>query len=182
MAVSLAIFLLQCFYFMLPGYFANMAPVMIKKINLLVFPIDFNAKINNKPVLGKNKTFRGLIFGIIFSIIIAYFQYFLYSIEFFKNVSFFNYNNWLAFGILMGLGALSGDMIKSFFKRRVNIKPGNKFIPFDQMDFVIGSFIFIIPLLGFNLRIFIASLLLSFVLDIMVNHLAFYLGIRNEKW
>lgn len=175
-------FLIKCFYLMLPAYFANMAPVIVKKINLFYFPIDFNKELKNKPIFGKNKTFRGFIFGIIFSIIIAYSQFLLYNINFFKNISFINYQNWLLFGLLMGIGALCGDLIKSFFKRRLNIKPGDKFIPFDQIDFVIGALVFIMPIFNVTLKILIISLLLSFVLHITVNHIAFYLKVRNEKW
>ena len=176
------IFLLKCFYLMLPAYFANMAPVIVKKINLFVFPIDFNKKIKNKPILGKNKTFRGFIFGVIFSIIIIYIQFLLYNIDFFKNISFFSYQNWLLFGFLIGLGALTGDLVKSFFKRRLGLKPGAKFIPFDQTDFVVGALVFIVPIFNLTLKIFITSLLLSFILHIIINHLAFYMKIRNEKW
>lgn len=179
---SSAIFLLKCFYLMLPAYFANMAPVIVKKIDLFVFPIDFNKTINSKPVLGKNKTFRGLIFGVIFSIIIVYAQFLLYNAQFFKNISFINYQNWLLFGLLMGFGALTGDLVKSFFKRRLGFEPGAKFVPFDQTDFVVGSLVFIMPVFELTSKVFFVSLLLSFVLHIIVNHIAFYLKIRNEKW
>jgi len=177
-----AIFLLKCFYLMLPAYFANMAPVMVKKLKLFIFPVDFNKTIGNKPILGKNKTFRGLVFGIVFAIVIAYLQFLLHDAEFFRNLSFLDYQNWLLFGFLMGSGALAGDLIKSFFKRRIGLKPGAKFIPFDQTDFVIGALVFITPIFELTLEIFVASLLLSFVLHIIVNHLAFYIKIRNEKW
>ena len=176
------IFILKCFYLLLPAYFANMAPVIVKKINLFKFPIDFNKQINKKPLLGKNKTFRGLAFGIIFAIVVCYLQFSLYNIVFFKNISFINYKNWLLFGFLMGFGALTGDLIKSLFKRRLGLKPGAKFVPFDQIDFVIGALVFIIPLFTLTFTIFLVSLLLSFVLHITVNHIAFYLKIRKEKW
>ncbi|MBI2557733.1 CDP-2,3-bis-(O-geranylgeranyl)-sn-glycerol synthase [Candidatus Woesearchaeota archaeon] len=182
MPESFAMLLLKCFYLMLPAYFANMAPVMVKKINLFAVPIDFNKKINGSPLLGKNKTYRGLVFGIIFAVIIAYLQFLLYGREFFREISFMDYQNWLLFGFLMGLGALTGDLVKSFFKRRMGIEPGKKFIPFDQADFVIGSLVFAIPVFKVTINIFAVSLLLSFVLDVIVNHLAFYLRIRNEKW
>ena len=159
-----------------------MAPVMVKKVNLLAFPLDFNKAINKKPILGKNKTFRGLIFGVLFGIVIAYFQFLLYTNQFFKNISFIEYQNWLLFGFLMGLGALVGDLIKSFFKRRLDIEPGARFIPFDQIDFVVGALIFTMPIFDLTLKIFTMSLLLSFLLHILVNHIAFYLKVRNEKW
>ena len=175
-------FALKCFYLMLPAYFANMAPVMVKRINLFAFPIDFNKKLNKNPVLGKNKTFRGLIFGVIFAVIASYLQFRLYYAGFFREISFFDYQGWLLFGFLMGFGALAGDLVKSFFKRRLGIGSGAKFVPFDQTDFVIGALVFIMPVFDLTLKIFIVSLLLSFVLHIIVNHVAFYLKIRNEKW
>ena len=176
------LFLLKCFYLMLPAYFANMAPVIVKKVNLFAYPIDFNLKLGNKPILGKNKTFRGLIFGVIFAIVIAYTQFLLHETELFRSISFFDYGQWFLFGFLMGFGALTGDSVKSFFKRRLGINPGERFIPFDQADFVIGAFILTLPIFKPTLKIVIVSLLLSFVLDVIVNHLAFYLKIRNEKW
>lgn len=179
---GILIFILKCLYLMLPAYFANMAPVIVKKIGLFNFPIDFNRQINNKPIFGKNKTFRGFAFGVIFSVIIAYFQFLLYNVESFRGISFIDYENWLLLGFLMGLGALLGDLIKSFFKRRLNIEPGARFVPFDQTDFVIGALVFIMPVFDLTFKIFITSLLLSFVLHIIVNHIAFYLKIRNERW
>ena len=176
------LFIFKCFYLMLPAYFANMAPVIVKRVNLFVFPIDFNKELSNNPIFGKNKTFRGFIFGIAFSIVISGLQFLLHRFDVFRNISFFNSQNWLLFGFLMGLGALTGDLVKSFFKRRIGIKPGDKFVPFDQIDFVVGALIFIMPIFDLTLKIFVVSLLLSFVLHISVNHIAFYLGVRNEKW
>lgn len=174
--------ILQCFYFMLPVYFANMAPVIVKKINILNFPIDFNKTINNSPIFGKNKTFRGLVFGIIFSMIIAFIQYTFYNNGIFINLSFIDYSNWLLLGFLMGFGAIFGDLVKSFIKRRLNYEPGKAFIPFDQTDFVIGALIFAFPLARLSLDKIIIIIVLSFVLHIIVNHIAFYTKIRKEKW
>ena len=182
MADSFVIFMLKCFYLMLPAYFANMAPVMVRRINIFAFPIDDNKKMNSKPILGRNKTFRGFIFGTISGVIIAYFQFLLSGIGFFRDISFVDYQNWLLFGLLMGLGALTGDLVKSFFKRRLGFEPGAKFVPFDQTDFVVGALLFIMPVFRLTLKIFVVSLLLSFVLHIITNHLAFYFRIRNKKW
>lgn len=175
-------FILQCFYFILPAYFANMAPVIVKKINILKIPLDFNKTLKNKPIFGKNKTFRGLIFGVVFSTIITYMQFQLYNMDFFKNLSLLNYSNWLLFGILIGFGALIGDLVKSFIKRRIGIAPGNRFLPWDQTDFIFGAFLFTYFLVKPSIAVIATTLLLSFVLHITVNHIAFYLHIRDEKW
>ena len=179
---SALFFVLRCIYLMLPAYFANMSPVIFKKINFLDYPVDFNKKINGQPIFGKNKTFRGFFFGVIFAILIAYLQFLLYNADFFNKLSFADYNSWLLFGFLMGFGALAGDLVKSFFKRRVNIKPGSKFIPFDQIDFPVGSLLFTSLLFGLTLNIYIVALLVSVALDVTVNHVSFYLKIRNKPW
>ena len=179
---EVVLFLMKCIYFMLPAYFANMAPVIVKRVNFLVYPVDLGREMNKKPLFGRNKTFRGLFFGILFAVIVSYLQFVGYKTGFSSGISFFSYNNWLVFGFLMGTGALAGDLVKSFFKRRIGINPGSKFIPFDQSDFVIGASIFIMPVFALTWNIFLTSLVLSFVLDILVNHAAFYLKIRSEKW
>ncbi len=176
-------FILQCFYFMLPAYFANMAPVMTKdSFNELKVPIDLNTKLDKHTLFGKNKTFRGLIFGVLFGIIITFIQYLLYDIEFFRLLSFIDYSGWIILGFLFGLGAILGDLIESFFKRRLNIKPGKPFIPFDQLDFVVGALIFIYPVYHIGPDKILVILVISFILHILVNHTAFYLKIRKERW
>ncbi|MDP6600325.1 MAG: CDP-2,3-bis-(O-geranylgeranyl)-sn-glycerol synthase [Candidatus Woesearchaeota archaeon] len=175
--------ILQYFYFMLPAYFANMAPVIVKNIfNNLEFPLDFNKKIKNKPIFGKNKTFRGLIFGILFAVIIAYLQFLFYNNNLFVNISIVNYSDWLLIGLLMGFGTIFGDLVESFVKRRMNYESGKSFIPWDQMDFVIGALIFVYPIVKLSLDKIIIILLLSFILHIIANHIAFYTGVRRERW
>ena len=82
----------------------------------------------------------------------------------------------------MGFGAIFGDLTESFAKRRLNYSPGKPFVPFDQIDFIIGALIFIYPIVSLSTNKIIIILLLSFVLHILVNHIAFYLKIRKEKW
>jgi len=164
---------------MLPAYCANMAPVIMKKtFKGLAKPIDGGKKYKGKPVFGKNKTWRGLIFGVIFGTIVAFIQSLTSPLD------ITNYSLWYLIGPLMGFGAILGDMIESFFKRRVGIASGQPFIPWDQIDFVIGglllSFFFIQP--DYRVKAIITILLLSPLLHMTVNHLAFYLKIRNEKW
>ena len=170
---------LKSLYLMLPAYFANMAPVIVKKINFLDYPVDFNKKLGNNPIFGRHKTFRGFFFGILFAIIITYIQFRLMGTN---SLEILDYRMWLLIGFLMGFGALIGDLIKSFFKRRISIKPGDRFIPFDQTDFVAGALVFTMLAFKLSWQIFIVSLLLSFVLHIIVNHVSYWLKIRNESW
>ena len=175
--------ILQSIYFILPAYFANMAPVIVKKIfNNLAFPLDFNKKIGNKEIFGKNKTFRGLIFGVLFAIIIAFIQFILYKNNILVDLAIVDYSNWLLIGFLMGFGAIFGDLIESFVKRRLGFRSGTPFIPFDQLDFVVGALIFVYPVARLSIEKMSIILFISFILDMIVNHIAFYTKIRKERW
>jgi CDP-2,3-bis-(O-geranylgeranyl)-sn-glycerol synthase len=166
---------------MLPAYFANMAPVLVKKyFKFLAKPLDFNKKLNKKPIFGSHKTLRGLIAGIIAGIIITFIQFKLYP--YLNSISLIDYSNWFLIGLLLGAGAILGDLVKSFFKRRVNIKPGGRWIPFDQLDYVIGALLLTAIIYVPSTEVIITALILSFILHIAVNHLAYYLGISKVKW
>ena len=175
--------ILEAFYFMLPAYFANMAPVLCRKLfKNINYPLDFNKTLNKKPILGKNKTFKGLFFGVLFAVIVAFLQFKLQKYNFFSSISIMNYNNWLVIGFLFGFGAITGDAVKSFIKRRFNIKPGTRFVPWDQIDFVIGALLFISAVYVSSIKMIIVILIMSFLLHILSNHFAYYTKIRKEKW
>jgi CDP-2,3-bis-(O-geranylgeranyl)-sn-glycerol synthase len=177
--------ILTAAYYAVPIYFANMAPVITKKLlPSLAKPMDLGKTWKGKPILGSHKTFRGLIFGIIFGILTALIQYTLYKNGIFRSVSVFDYTFYssILLGALMGFGAIFGDALKSFFKRRVNVKPGKPWIPFDEIDFIVGGLSFSMIFFIAPLKYMIIILVVSPLGHIIVNHIAFYLKIRKEKW
>ena len=181
--VNLGFLVLKCFYFMLPAYFANMAPIISKNwLKFLAKPVDFGIKVKGKELFGRNKTYRGFIFGVLFAMIVSYMQSLLYRFNFFSSLSFIDYSNWGWIGFLLGFGALFGDLIKSFFKRRAGIPSGQPFIPWDQLDFVIGSLVLVSIVTTLNWEKLVYIAIISVIGHIVVNHAAFYLKIRNEKW
>jgi len=171
-------------YLLLPAYFANMAPVfnnnLFKKQKF--YPMDFNAKLNGKPLFGEHKTWNGLIAAIIIAILVSLIQHLLSRYPFFWEFGFFSYNNWVLIGLLMGFGAIIGDLTKSFFKRRIGKKPGERWVPFDQLDFIIGALIFLSFFYKIEAKIIIYALIISIILHITTNHIGFYLGMREAKW
>lgn len=172
------------FYLLLPAAFANMAPVLAKNIPFLKKPVDFEAKFRRKRLFGKNKTWRGVIAGVILAIIVVLIQKWLFQYDLFRNISLIQYNNAdiILLGLLFGLGAMMGDLAGSFAKRQIGIKPGERFIFWDQTDWVIGSLVFISFYLKINLLVWVTSILLFFVLHIIVKHIGFFLKLEEKKW
>lgn len=183
--MSFLFFIGQCFYFMLPAYFANMTPLIAKKMRILdslAFPIDRGRKFNGNPVLGNNKTLRGLLLGTAAGIGTAYFQLFLFSFDFFRDLSFVDYSsiNLFLFGFLLGFGSLVGDIGESFIKRRFGKNPGESWIPWDQIDFVFGALIFILPVFIPSLFSAVTMIIVSFFWYFSANKVAQLLNLREE--
>ncbi len=169
------LFILQVLYFFLPAYVANMAPVVFRFI-------PYGAKPISEKVFGKHKTIRGLIVGTLMGGLVFFLQQVAYRLGF-DTLALIDYADFpLIYGFLLGAGALLGDLLKSYYKRKDGIAPGEKWIPFDQLDFVVGgiafSFFVYVPSIG----VVVTLLIISPLLHIGVNHLAFWLGIRKEKW
>jgi CDP-2,3-bis-(O-geranylgeranyl)-sn-glycerol synthase len=162
-----------------------MAPVFATKIfgKKLAWPLDFGKTYKGKEILGKNKTWRGLISGIIVAMAIIYLQAYLYNFNFFKNLSLFDYQaiDQITYGFLFGLGVILGDAVKSFFKRRINLKPGDKWFPWDQLDFL-GALILILFVYLPPWYIFLLIVIISPLLPLASNWLGYKLKIKKVSW
>ena len=177
------IFILTALWFILPGFAGNSFPVIFDKfLPKLAVPIDGGKSWRGVRLLGNNKTWRGVIFGVTGGIVVAGIQYWLWAnVPAFENVTLapFEEVHWVLFGFLMGFGVLVGDAVESFFKRRVGIAPGKPWFPFDQLDALVGalgllSIVWIIPW----------QFLLFYVIFIPVLHLisnvvAYWLKIKD---
>jgi CDP-2,3-bis-(O-geranylgeranyl)-sn-glycerol synthase len=77
---------------------------------------------------------------------------------------------------------MAGDSAKSFVKRRVGIAPGQSWVPFYQLDFVIGALVLTghrAPLSWLDWALILA---VSGAGAVVVTHLGYRLGIRPTKW
>ena len=167
--------ILKSLYFFLPAYFANMTPVFVRKIPFLDGPI-------NKKLFGKNKTWRGVLAATIVGGLVFWLQQLAYSAGF-VDLALIDYADFgVSFGFLLGLGAIIGDLVKSYYKRKAEIPPGERWPGFDQLDFVIGGltlgFFVYVPAAEVMLILIIASPLLH----IAANHIGYWLGMREKKF
>jgi len=170
---------------MLPAYLANMAPVFATKIlgNKLNWPLDFGLKFKDKPLLGKNKTWRGLISAIIIAALTVLLQKYLYTFDFGQSLSIVDYSHVLCgvYGFLFGLGVILGDAIKSFVKRRLDLKPGAKWFPWDQLDFL-GALVLIHLVFVPAWQISILIIVISPFLPLITNKIGYILKIKKVAW
>jgi CDP-2,3-bis-(O-geranylgeranyl)-sn-glycerol synthase len=156
----------------------------IKFLKPLEASIDFNKTINGYPIFGSHKTWRGLICGVITGMLIAIFQRWFYQFEWIQEISFFDYReiNIFLFGFLIAFGAIFGDFLFAFFKRCQNIKPGKPWVPFDQINYVVGSFLTLTPFFKLPVLAWLTILILTFFLHILGNHLGYWFGWQKNRW
>jgi CDP-2,3-bis-(O-geranylgeranyl)-sn-glycerol synthase len=164
-----------------------MTPPLIKKAGVFKFldrPVDFEKKFHGEPFFGNHKTWRGVIFGILAGFLAVLIQGYLYQFPAVQNISFLNYYqiNIFLFGFLISGGAIFGDLFFAFIKRRINLKPGQRFLPFDQTNYVIGSFIFLQPVLKLDYSVWITLFILTFFLHIIFNRIGYLLNLHKNKW
>jgi CDP-2,3-bis-(O-geranylgeranyl)-sn-glycerol synthase len=119
--------------------------------------------------------------GFLLGVIVALGTAFLQSAIDWKG-SLVDYAHWPALGLALGIGALGGDALKSLVKRARGIAPGKSWVPFDQLDFAVGALALVWPWARLGWRDVLLILAFTFVADIVVNHAAYRLGIRDTRW
>ncbi len=182
-------FIFSCFYFFLPAYFTNMIPSITASLNVFNSfgkPIDNNKQFKGKPLLGNHKTWRGLILGPIAGILILFIQKWLFNnCVSVREISLLNYQEiGLCFGFLMVFGTVFGDLFFAFIKRRLDLKPGAKFMPFDQINYVLGAgfFLNLFSEIKIDFKVWTMPLVLTFVLHIAATQIGFKMGLSKNKW
>jgi CDP-2,3-bis-(O-geranylgeranyl)-sn-glycerol synthase len=171
------------FWAMLPAYVPNNAAVLVGGGR----PIDAGRTWHGTRVLGDGKTWRGTLAGALAGIALALV---LSAIE--PTVS-------AATGIplprlppaamvALPIGAMVGDATASFLKRRTGHERGAAFPGVDQFDFVLGALL--LTALGafewfvatFTLPVLLVVLVVTPLLHVGTNVIAYQVGLKSEPW
>jgi len=185
------IFFISCLYFFLPAYFANMTPPLVKNLKIFDFlavPVDFGKSIGGKRIFGDHKTWRGVICALAVGTGIALLQWWLYKFSWAMELSLLDYKfvNLWAFALLLSGGCVAGDLVAAFIKRRLDLPPGASFMPWDQTNYVIGSFVFLGPYIGRylagDLLVWGTVFVATFFLHLLFNRFGYDLGLHKAKW
>jgi len=209
--------LLFSLLFIVPAYISNAGMVIVGGGKPIDGGKCFK---NGKRILGDHKTWNGFIKGPLYigiPISIAIFSLFLVlwpfielipimaaqqgAYKFYVDIFYYQYyfvGGILPFGflalilriVLCSYGAVIGDLIGSFIKRRLNYESGAPFWVVDQLDFAVFAIIFSsIPALFLpaafitpDLNIIIFLMILTPSVSIIANTVAYLIGLKDVPW
>lgn len=156
----------EALLFIGPSYVANAAPLLFGGGRLLDGGRNF---ADGKPIFGSHKTVRGLFAGIIAGSIIGMAESFVDS-------------NLLLGGLIISLGAVLGDLLGAFVKRRLSMRPGRPFPVVDQLDFVLGGLLLGFLIFPMSLTAVLLVVLVTPPIHLGTNFGAHLLGIKKTYW
>ncbi len=161
-------YIYSSFLILIPAMIANMAPTLFKTKY-------WNTPINEE-IFGKNKTWRGFISAIIVGTI-AYFLLVKFNL-----INFDTKTSLIIFvGFLFSFGAITGDLIESFFKRKIGIKPGETWAPWDQIDYILGMILLTYFIYQYTFNQIILLLVLGGIISALTHRIGYLIKINSAK-
>ena len=147
---------------------ANGAPVIAKRLlgSRLACPLDGGKKfIDGRAFFGSSKTIRGIISSVLVTSIGA--LLIGYSLQ---------------TGALFSAASLSGDLVSSFIKRRLNLPPSSRAPGLDQLPEAILPLLICWQALELDIQTAIAVAVIFFCSEIVLSRLLFRLHIRDHPY
>ncbi|ASJ06176.1 CDP-2,3-bis-(O-geranylgeranyl)-sn-glycerol synthase [Thermococcus pacificus] len=165
--------LLWAFWYILPAYFANASPVLVGGGR----PIDGGRTWRDgRRLFGDGKTWRGFIGGVSIGTLVGIVQYHI-------TPSFYgDLRTAVLLAFLLSFGALLGDLIGSFFKRRANLPRGAPAIGLDQLGFLITALALAYPVKTLSSGQIIFLLVVSPFIHWGANYFAYKMGWKSVPW
>lgn len=157
-------------------------------------PIDGGRMMGDgRRILGDGKTYRGLLVGVVCGLLVGLLQMRLVSSGFAvfgTTLPAFGMSTTSSVIVILALscGSLFGDMFMSFFKRRLGLKRGAPLPVIDQLDFVLGSWLFTYLIspewftATFSFWIVVTVLVITPVLHLVTNIIGYFIGVKKEPW
>ncbi len=160
--------LVSLIIYVIPAMVANGAPVVMHGPP----PIDFGRRfVDGRRVFGDGKTWGGLLGGLTAGTLIS-------SLE-----AAFVGPAIIPYGVLSSLGALVGDLVGSFVKRRVGLERGAQAPLLDQLGFYVFALLFLYAVgVTFPLPDEILWAAVIYGLHRATNWAAYKLGLKSVPW
>ncbi|HOV51752.1 MAG: hypothetical protein A4E44_01829 [Methanosaeta sp. PtaB.Bin018] len=175
--------LIVAFWLMLPAYIPNNCAALFGGGT----PLDLGQVFQDgRRTLGDGKTFRGTVAGTACGIIAGFLLNLLAP---HAGLPSFGSGPEQAYVLVgLSLGAMAGDIVAAFFKRRLGLKRGAPLFVIDQLDFVIGSWLLTMLLAphwfwqNFTLTIILIVLIITPILHRVTNIIGYRIGAKREPW
>jgi len=116
-------------WFIFPAYLANATPVVFGGGRSIDGGRVFT---DGRPIFGPGKTIRGFLAGLIAGSLFGILQ----------GLAAGQFGFYATLGFLLSLGALTGDLLGSFIKRRMKLERGSAAPGLDQLGFVVLALLF----------------------------------------
>lgn len=175
--------LATAFWAMLPAYIPNNVAVLTGGGR----PVDGGRTLGGNRLLGEGKTWRGTIIGALTGTFLAL------TLDSIVNPVGTTLGVELpGFPLLVALslpfGAMGGDLAASFLKRRMGRSRGAAVPGLDQLDFVVGALLITAAVAPewftrtFSFPVLLVVLILTPILHVGTNIMAYLLNLKSEPW
>jgi CDP-2,3-bis-(O-geranylgeranyl)-sn-glycerol synthase len=174
--------------FIFPAFVANGIPTILGKGKRFNAPIDGGHYwFDGKRILGDGKTVRGFVSGVLGGIvtcvaIIVVADQIHYPLRF-MNIVNYPITNKIMFGalvgFLLGFGALFGDIVGSFIKRRSGLQRGESYMFMDQLGFLVTALLFTAVIIPWPIAWIIFLVPSTLILHVGTNLLSYRVGLQN---
>ena len=168
---------------LLPAYVPNNAAVILGGGH----PIDDGRTLDGARLLGDGKTWRGALAGTLAGVAVAALLNVLApAVGTATGLALPTFPP--AAALALPLGAILGDIVASFLKRRTGRSRGAAFPGLDQLDFLVGALVLTTLaattwfVATFTLPVLATALVLTPLLHVTTNVIAYGAGLKSEPW
>lgn len=150
---------------------ANATPVVIARLLRRTHPLDLGARfLDGRRVFGDSKSIEGFLSGFT----AGFFAGYLLSLKGLLSVKE---------GAVLSFGAMLGDVLGSFVKRRLGLEPGAPAPLLDQLSFLVAALALYRLVIGFiETTVTIVLILLTPPIHLATNIIAYKLKLKGRPW
>ena len=169
--------ILNAIWLMLPAYITNLSAGFFKGKT----PIDLGIHLGKDRLLGDGKTYGGFLKGTLCGVLCAIIQN-----PFFTTFGPFPLCSVTIF--CLTAGAMLGDLLGSFIKRRLGLKRGAPLPIVDQLNFVVGAWLLLLLfarnwfIASFTSEIIVIVIVITPLMHLLTNYIGFKLGRKDVPW
>ena len=147
---------------------ANGTPIVAKKVfgPRFSFPLDAGTTFfDGRPLFGKSKTIRGIILSILLTTVGAP----ILGLD-------------LTIGARVAIAAMAGDLLSSFVKRRLNLRPSSQALGLDQVPESLFPMLACRDALSLTIADIALGVGVFFVGELILSRLLFQAHLRDEPY